>query len=64
MRHAKPDSNKLQREPRLPVEWLDAGEWRLPSGRPLAEFALEAGFLAPLLLKSESLKPLGKAVNR
>ena len=23
--------------------------WRLPSGKPLAEFALEAGFLAPSL---------------
>jgi len=24
--------------------------WKLPSGKPLAEFALEAGFLAPRLL--------------
>jgi hypothetical protein len=24
--------------------------WRLPSGKPLAEFALEAGFLAPSLV--------------
>ncbi len=38
---------------RLPVEWLDAGSWRLPSGKALAEFALQAGFLAPLLLKSD-----------
>jgi len=37
----------------MPMEWLDAGSWRLPSGKALAEFALQAGFLAPLLLKSE-----------
>jgi len=29
--------------------WLDSGVWRLPSGKPLAEFALQSGFLAPLL---------------
>jgi len=29
--------------------WLDSGVWRLPSGKPLTEFALQAGFLAPLL---------------
>lgn len=37
----------------MPMEWLDAGSWRLPSGKALAEFALQAGFLAPLLLKSD-----------
>lgn len=37
----------------MPVEWLDSGCWRLPSGKALAEFALQAGFLAPLLLKAE-----------
>ena len=37
----------------MPLEWLDAGSWRLPSGKALAEFALQAGFLAPLLLKTE-----------
>jgi hypothetical protein len=26
--------------------------WRLPSGRPLFEFALRGGFLAPAILKS------------
>lgn len=36
----------------LPMEWLDAGSWRLPSGKALAEFALQAGFLAPLLFRS------------
>ncbi len=38
---------------RMPMEWLDAGSWRLPSGKALAEFALQAGFLAPLLLKAD-----------
>jgi hypothetical protein len=37
----------------IPMEWLDAGKWRLPSGKALAEFALQAGFLAPLLFKAE-----------
>lgn len=36
---------------RVPVEWLGGGPWRLPSGKALAEFALQAGFLAPLLLE-------------
>ena len=31
--------------PGIPMEWLDAGNWRLPSGKALAEFALQAGFL-------------------
>jgi hypothetical protein len=37
----------------IPMEWLDAGSWRLPSGKALAEFALQAGFLAPPLFKRE-----------
>lgn len=41
--------------PRMPVEWLDAGSWRLPSGKALAEFALQAGFLAPLLFRADGL---------
>lgn len=41
--------------PAMPMEWLDAGNWRLPSGKALAEFALQAGFLAPLLFKAERL---------
>jgi hypothetical protein len=48
--------------PQMPVEWLDSGSWRLPSGKALAEFALQAGFLAPLLFRAEGL---GKsAANR
>jgi hypothetical protein len=39
--------------PRMPVEWLDSGSWRLPSGKALAEFALQAGFLAPLMFRSD-----------
>jgi hypothetical protein len=41
--------------PKMPVEWLDAGSWRLPSGKALAEFALQAGFLAPLLFRAQRL---------
>jgi hypothetical protein len=41
--------------PRMPVEWLDSGSWRLPSGKALAEFALQAGFLAPLLFRTDGL---------
>jgi hypothetical protein len=37
----------------MPLEWLDARSWRLPSGKALAEFALQTGFLAPLLFRSE-----------
>ena len=40
---------------RMPVEWLDSGKWRLPSGMALAEFALQAGFLAPLLFRTNRL---------
>jgi len=28
---------------------LNASEWRLPSGQPLGEYALEAGFVVPSL---------------
>ena len=35
----------------VPLEWMDGSSWRLPSGKALAEFALQAGFLAPLMLK-------------
>ena len=61
MRGAKPELprhltavGKPFRIPQVPIEWLDAGSWRLPSGKALAEFALQAGFLAPLLFKTES----------
>jgi hypothetical protein len=37
---------------KIPMEWMGPPNWRLPSGKALAEFAFEAGFLAPLLLGS------------
>jgi hypothetical protein len=40
----------------IPMEWMDPMSWRLPSGKKLAEFALQAGFLAPLMLGSPSFK--------
>jgi hypothetical protein len=47
--------NPPLRIPQIPMEWMDPMSWRLPSGKALAEFALQAGFLAPLMLSS----PLG-----
>jgi hypothetical protein len=41
----------------IPGRTFDAGAWRLPNGKPLAEFALEAGFLAPLLFSSNARRP-------
>jgi hypothetical protein len=40
------------RIPTVPVEWLGGGPWRLPSGKALAEFALQSGFLAPSAFRS------------
>ena len=49
----------------LPMEWMDPMSWRLPSGKALAEFALQSGFLMPLMLSggssSSSLKTRRKA---
>jgi hypothetical protein len=42
--------------PSLPMEWMDPMSWRLPSGKALAEFALQAGFLAPLMIGTPRLK--------
>jgi hypothetical protein len=42
--------------PQIPMEWMDPMSWRLPSGKALAEFALQAGFLAPLMIGSPRLK--------
>jgi hypothetical protein len=30
--------------------WIGPPAWRLPSGKALAEFALQSGFLAPVIL--------------
>ena len=40
----------------LPMEWMDPMSWRLPSGQALAEFALQAGFLAPLIMSGPRVK--------
>ena len=48
--------NAPMRVPRIPMEWMDPVSWRLPSGQALAEFALQAGFLAPLMLGTPSFK--------
>jgi hypothetical protein len=40
----------------LPMEWMDPMSWRLPSGKALAEFALQAGFLAPLLFRADGFR--------
>src|SRR5579884_2003178 len=50
------------RIPQIPMEWMDPMSWRLPSGKALAEFALQAGFLAPLMLGGPSIKKRKKAV--
>ena len=44
------------RIPNIPMEWMDPMSWRLPSGKALAEFALQSGFLAPLMLGMPRLK--------
>ena len=45
------------------MEWMDPMSWRLPSGKALAEFALQAGFLAPLMLGSPAVKKRKKAAE-
>lgn len=44
------------RIPQIPMEWMDPMSWRLPSGKALAEFWLQTGFLAPLMLGSPVMK--------
>ena len=51
------------RIPQIPMEWMDPMSWRLPSGKALAEFALQAGFLAPLMLGTPSFKKKKKKVE-
>jgi len=46
------DKGAELRIPSVPVEWLGGGPWRLPSGKALAEFALQSGFLTPLVFRS------------
>lgn len=48
-----------------PLEWMDGFSWRLPSGKALAEFALEAGFLAPLMFQTPRFgKPAKPAAKK
>jgi type IV secretory pathway TrbL component len=42
------------------MEWMDPMSWRLPSGKALAEFALQAGFLAPLMLNPAGVRRIKK----
>ena len=42
--------------PHLPMEWMDPMSWRLPSGKALAEFALQTGFLAPLIMRAPKVQ--------
>ncbi len=44
------------RIPQIPMEWMDPMSWRLPSGKALAEFALQTGFLAPLMLGTPAFR--------
>lgn len=56
------------RIPQIPMEWMDPMSWRLPSGKALAEFWLQSGFLAPLMIGSPVIrkkpKPAASAVNK
>jgi len=51
------------RIPQIPMEWMDPMSWRLPSGKALAEFALQTGFLAPLMLGTPAFKKRKKAAE-
>ena len=52
------------RIPQIPMEWMDPMSWRLPSGKALAEFALQAGFLAPLMLGTPAFKKRKKPAEQ
>jgi hypothetical protein len=51
------------RIPQIPMEWMDPMSWRLPSGKALAEFALQTGFLAPLMLGTPAFKKRKKTAE-
>ena len=48
----------------LPMEWMDPLSWRLPSGKALAEFALQTGFLAPLMMRAPELSRTRKPAEK
>lgn len=56
-------SRPSMRIPAIPMEWMDPMSWRLPSGKALAEFALQAGFLAPLMLSGPVKRRKAKAAE-
>jgi hypothetical protein len=56
-----PPGNIGQIRGEIRMEWMDPMSWRLPSGKALAEFALQAGFLAPLMLVGPRYKKPKKA---
>ncbi len=49
---------------RLPMEWMDPLSWRLPSGQALAEFALQTGFLAPLMMRAPKVHRTEESVAK
>src|SRR5882724_3702111 len=57
---SQPSSSRLSP---IPIEWLDPDCWRLPSGKALAEFALQAGFLAPLMLEMPGIRKPRRPVS-
>ncbi len=61
VRRVRPAETRFGMTGPVPLEWMDGSSWRLPSGKALAEFALQAGFLAPLMLQ---MPRLGKPVKK
>lgn len=48
---------KTSRASHSGLAFTDSRAWTLPSGMALAEFALQSGFLASLLMKGEGVPP-------
>lgn len=44
--------------------WMGPPAWRLPSGKALAEFALQSGFLAPALLNADAFRQPASGCER
>jgi hypothetical protein len=49
--------------PHLPMEWMDPMSWRLPSGKALAEFALQAGFLVPRVMQAPKVQKGARPID-
>lgn len=54
--HARRGTGTTHLPAHMPIEWMDPLSWRLPSGQALAEFALQTGFLAPLMMRAPQVK--------